>query len=105
MAGEVAIKDPRWRGKRDQARLTKALELDRSESGEGNCLDDLQLPFVRLERVLIELVNVLKQPSGSRQATAVRARRVGGVTRSTVGWSLPVIHLNIRRNHLLSLEG
>ena len=62
LAGEVSVEQLHRRVEDDGARLAEALESSRSHLGQRKRLRDHKLALVRREGVLVELIDVGKQP-------------------------------------------
>ena len=99
VAGEIAIEQRHGGGKGQHPGVAEALELQRSQAGQGERLGQLQLALVGIEGKLVELVDILQQSGRSRQPATVG----GGATAIRRG--LPVVVLDKRRGRFLAFKG
>jgi hypothetical protein len=99
--GEVPVQEVVRRGEAGDAARAQSLELERHELSQGDCLRELELALVGLERKLVELGDVLEQALCAREPVAVD--RFGPVTAVLRG-RLPVVHGDRRGRLALALE-
>ena len=104
--GEIPVENLARRPERQPSGLAKQMKLHRRRAGQGDRLAQLQLPPVGAEGVLVQLVDVLKQPRRAGEAPQAaggdRGRRIGRCRRA--GRGLPVVRLDNPGEWLLSLE-